>query len=86
MEPVAPDGRWLSVEMTAQMIAETLRPVEALDALMARHGVMRVLLAMPVAALKRRRNRVVLSHELSPHLLRDVGLRDSSRSKSWELG
>ena len=73
--------------MTAQVIAETLRPVDALAALIARHGVMRVLLAMPVAALKRRRTRVVRNHELSPHLLRDMGLRDcSSSSKSWELG
>ena len=73
--------------MTAQMFAEPLRPVDALDALIARHGVMRVLLAMPVAALKRRRNLPVLTHDLSPHLMRDIGLKtDAGRSKSWELG
>lgn len=71
--------------MTAQVFAESLRPTEALDALVARHGFWRVILSLPAVALKRRRDRVTLRHELSPHLLRDIGL-DAGRGKSWELG
>ena len=87
MEPVRPDGRWLCENMTAHLFAETLRPVEAIDALIARQGVMRILLALPLAMLKRRRDRAVLTHHLSPHLRRDIGLGDDVRhGKSWELG
>jgi hypothetical protein len=60
--------------MTADLSAETLPPVEALDVLIARHGTLRVAMAMSVAAFKRRRARVVFAHSLSPHLLRDMGI------------
>ena len=73
--------------MTAQLIAETLRPVEALDALIARHGMLRILLAFPMAALRRRRERLPAAYDLSPHLMRDIGLGgDTRRGKAWELG
>ena len=73
--------------MTAHLSAETLRPVEAIDALIARHGMMRILLALPLAMLKRRRERVMLTQDLSPHLRRDIGLGgDVRHGKSWELG
>lgn len=73
--------------MTAHRFAETLRPVEAIDAPIARHGVMRILLALPLAVLKQRRERAVLTHHLSPHLRRDIGLGgDVRHGKSWELG
>ena len=72
--------------MTAHLIAETLRPVEAIDALIARHGVMRILLALPLAMLRRRRAPMMLTHHLSPHLRRDIGLAgDVRHGKSWEL-
>ena len=73
--------------MNAQVFAETLRPVEALDALMARHGVVRVLLALTVAAWKRRAVREIRPGELSAHLRRDIGLdAPARRGKSRERG
>ena len=70
--------------MTSDLIAEPLRPAEALNALIARHGSLRVILALPVALLMRRRDRLILGHELSPHLQRDVGL-PPDRSGGWGM-
>lgn len=72
-------------KMTAHAFAETLRPAEALDALVARHGFWRIILTLPFVAIKRRRERITLAHHLPPHLMRDIGL-DAGRGKSWELG
>jgi hypothetical protein len=73
--------------MTAQPFTENLAPVEAMSALMARHGVLRVLIALPVAVLTRRRKDLLLPQDLSPHLMRDIGMGPGARSgKSWELG
>ena len=73
--------------MTAQVFAETLRPVEAMDALVARHGLMRVLIAVPVVLMKRRRAQVVVPGGMSSHMMRDIGLGSAAaRSKSWEQG
>jgi hypothetical protein len=60
--------------MTADLSADSLPPVEALDVLIARHGRLRVVMALSVAALKRRGERVVFVHYLSPHLQRDMGI------------
>lgn len=71
--------------MTLDGYAETLRPSEALSALVARHGFWRIVLTLPFVALKARRERITLAHELPPHLMRDIGL-GAERGKSWELG
>ncbi len=60
--------------MTSDLFAEKLRPVEDLHALLHRHGLMRTLLALPVALLKPRKVRHLRDHGLSPHLLRDIGI------------
>lgn len=73
--------------MNAPLYAETLRPLEALEALVARHGFWKLLFALPVAAMRLRRERVTRAHDLSPHLMRDIGLgADGPGAKSWELG
>ena len=65
--------RWLSVDMTVEIFAENLRPAEALEALMARHGVLRVLVVLP-GVLWHRRRVTRLHQPISPHLARDIGL------------
>ena len=70
--------------MTSDLIAEPLRPVEALDALIARHGLLRVILALPAALLLRRRERLILGHELSPHLQSDIGI-PPDRTGGWGM-
>ncbi|MBC7737305.1 MAG: DUF1127 domain-containing protein [Candidatus Saccharibacteria bacterium] len=71
--------------MTVQIFAENLRPAEALESLMARHGVMRVLVAVP-AVLWRRRRATRLSQPISPHLARDIGLvPEPPRKTHWDL-
>lgn len=73
--------------MNAPFTAEALRPLDAMQALVARHGFWKLFFALPVAAMTSRRDRVTLDHELSPHVLRDIGLgADAGRGKSWELG
>lgn len=70
--------------MTAQALAENLRPAEVLDALIARHGVLRVVLALPTALLKGR-GTTRLAQPISPHLARDIGLSHGSLPKTaWE--
>lgn len=71
--------------MNAPLFAESLRPLDAMEALVARHGFWKLLVALPVAALRLRRDRVTRAHDLSPHLMRDIGL-GADRGKSWELG
>ena len=66
--------------MTALIPADPLRPVDALHALIARHGLLRIILALPSALIRQRRTRPVLGHTLSPHLQRDIGMAaDRSR-------
>ena len=60
--------------MTTHIPAEPLRPVDALDALIAHHGLMRIILALPAALLKQRRDRVTMGYALSPYLQRDIGI------------
>jgi uncharacterized protein YjiS (DUF1127 family) len=85
-EPIRPADGHVNM-MNAPLFAETLRPLEAMQALVARHGFWKLLVALPVAALKQRRDRAILAEELSPHLLRDIGLGAHLRpGKSWELG
>ncbi len=70
--------------MTTNLIAENLRPVEALSVLIARHGLVRIVLAIPAALLKRHNERPLAVHDLSAYLQKDIGLiRDSDRSVSW---
>ena len=70
--------------MTTQTTTEPLRPVDALTALIAHHGLIRILLALPAALLRRRRDALVLGNALPPHLQRDIGL-DPDRSRFWEM-
>ena len=74
--------------MTAHPTAETLRPfdtpVDALDALIARHGPLRIILALPAALLMRRRERLIPGYALSAHLQRDIGLTQV-RTRHWEM-
>jgi hypothetical protein len=70
--------------MTSDLIAEPLRPVEALNALIARHGPLRVILALPAALLLRRRERPAMWHDLSPHLQRDIGI-PPDRTGGWGM-
>jgi hypothetical protein len=70
--------------MNTQSSAEPLRPVEALNALIAHHGLGRVMLALPAALVQRRRDRLTLNHALSPHLMRDIGM-PPDRSRYWEM-
>ena len=59
--------------MTAQVLANEQHPTEALSALMARHGVFRVMLAIPAVLVGG--GRVArLSPPISQHLARDIGL------------
>jgi hypothetical protein len=60
--------------MTTNLNAESLRPVDAMNALIARHGVARIMLAVPAALLQRHFDRTTLSGGLSAHMLRDIGL------------
>ena len=77
--------RWSSVEMTAHVFSENLEPVEALDALIARHGVVRVMLALPRALIQRRRTAILLVRPVSYHIARDIGLSyDPPRKDGWE--
>lgn len=59
--------------MTVQILNESMRPNEVMAALLARHGAVRVVLAMLVA-LVRRPGAVATAQGLSDHLLRDIGL------------
>ncbi len=77
-------GRWLCDEMTTQIVTDALRPVEAMAALIARHGLVRVLVALAVAALQRRAGARTTWH-LSAHLMRDIGLEGrASTARPWE--
>jgi hypothetical protein len=68
--------------MTAQVFATEQRPAEALEALVARHGVLRVILAIPAVLVGW--GRVTrLGHEISPHLARDIGLTHEPPSKTY---
>lgn len=85
MDPSDPQGAAGQVSiMTTQTSAEPLRPVDALTALLADHGLIRILLALPAALLQRRRERLTLNHGLSAHLMRDIGLVQE-RSRYWEM-
>ena len=71
--------------MTVEIFAENLRPAEALEALMARHGVLRVLLVLPGVLWKR--GRVTRLHQPIPsHMARDIGLwQNAPRRTHWDL-
>lgn len=69
--------------MTSHLITETLRPVETLDALIARHGSVRVILAM-LSALTKRKARKSNGFHLSDHLRRDIGLHADQPRHLWE--
>ena len=76
--------RWLRVKMAAHVFAENLGPAEVLDALVARHGIARVLMALPSAMMKRRAVALRGDH-MSDHMLRDIGLyRGGGRKDPWE--
>lgn len=65
--------------MTAQVLATEQRPAEAL---MAQHGVFRVILA--ILAVLIRRGRVTRpGHPISQHLARDIGLSDEPPPKTY---
>jgi hypothetical protein len=60
--------------MSVQILNESLRPSEAMAALVARHGAARMVLAMLVALV--RPTRRLSAQGLSDHLRRDIGLDD----------
>jgi hypothetical protein len=75
----------LEDHMTLHFLVETLHPVDALDALVARHGAWRVALALPRALLQRRRAQVLRDRHISAHILRDIGLPpDPLPRDPWE--
>jgi len=85
MDPTDLEGAAGQVSiMTTHTTAEPLRPVDALTVLIADHGLIRILLALPGALLQRRRERLTLNHGLSSHLMRDIGLMPE-RSRYWEM-
>ncbi len=72
--------------MNVNSFAENLRPAEVLAALIDRHGVFRVILALPSALVTRRKAGFLVDNGLSHHMRRDIGLIDEGRSKQyWEL-
>ena len=71
--------------MTAQIFADDLAPVEALDALISRHGILRVLLALPRVLMHRKRTAMLLTGPVTYHIARDIGLSyDPPRRDAWE--
>ncbi len=70
--------------MTSQTTAVSLRPADALQALIAHHGPLRVILALPVALVQQRRDRPIAAYALSPYLQRDIGM-PPDRSRYWDL-
>lgn len=72
--------------MTTNLIAETLHPIETLDALIARHGFLQVLMALPAALLKQRRPQSLHDPKLSGHMRRDIGLTyEPGPRHHWEM-
>lgn len=72
--------------MTSDLFAENLRPVDDLHDLLRRHGLLRTLLALPFAALRPHKVQDLRDHDLSQHLLRDIGLFHEPRpARQWEL-
>lgn len=71
--------------MTAQVLFENQGPAAALDHLIARHGLPRVLLALTGAMFQRRRTTLLLQRPVSYHIARDIGLSyDPPRRDAWE--
>jgi hypothetical protein len=71
--------------MTAHGFADQLAPVQALEDLMARHGVLRVLMALPRALVQQRRATLLLERPVSYHIARDIGLSyDPPPKTPWE--
>ena len=71
--------------MTTEIFAENLRPAKALEALVARHGVLAVLLAL-VPVMIRHKRPARLGPLMSPHLARDIGLHHEPPPKThWQL-
>jgi len=70
--------------MILRMHVENTSTVAAIDALIARHGSLRVALAFVVALLRggTRKPRVKVE-TLSEHLRRDIGLAPSERGRTW---
>ena len=67
--------------MSAEILSENLRPVEVLDVLIARHGLLRVLLAL----LKPRPRPMRLRPPIPDHLARDIGLLQEPAQKiHWD--
>ena len=59
------------------------RAYDAVDQLIDRHGLGRVVLAVMTALVRKRRDEVNYVDQLSDHLRRDIGL-DKGRSDTWQ--
>ena len=59
------------------------RAYDAVDQLIDRHGLGRVVLAVMTALVQKRRDEVNYVDQLSDHLRRDIGL-DKGRSDPWQ--
>lgn len=71
--------------MTTDLFLQTSAPVAALDVLIARHGLVRVLLALPAAWVRQRRDVLLLQRPVSYHIARDIGLSyEPPRKDAWE--
>ena len=59
------------------------RAYDAVDQLIDRHGLGRVVLTVMTALVRKRRDGVIYESQLSDHLRRDIGL-DNGRSDRWQ--
>lgn len=71
--------------MSAEVYSENPGPVEVLDLLIARHGLFRVIMALPAVLLKRRNGTIWLVPPIPEHLARDIGLhQEPVRRTHWD--
>ena len=73
--------------MNALLNSDEMTPGLAVQGLVARHGVMKVAMALLAVMASKRRKVVRLDvGELSPHMLRDLGLQPPPEVRQyWEL-
>ena len=71
--------------MSVEISFETQAPGEVLHLLIARHGLVRVIFALPAVLLKRRNGTTLLIPPIPDHLARDIGLhQEPLRRTHWE--
>ena len=71
--------------MSVEISLETQVPRDVLEQLIARHGLFRVMLALPGVLLQRRAGVTLLIPPIPDHLARDIGLQQEPvRRTCWE--